>query len=267
MTAMKTFYIESVGLAARGMIGWEAGKAVLLGGDYQAVKLDKYKPKSLPANERRRATQLVRLAFRACEDVMSQSHLDAENLATIFSSSGGDYPVIDQICRTLTDTDRAVSPTQFHNSVHNSAAGYWSIGVGSDQPSCSLSAYDDSLAMGLLEAASLLLIDGYSVLLAIYDTCPPVPLLAKRPITEEFAVAFVLTPEKTEASIASMTLTVSEAASATPVRNDSLSSLYLANPAARVLPFLELLAEQEVGKLVFSMPSEQSLQVTIAPCC
>lgn len=267
MTTMKRFFIEAVGLAAPGLLGWESSKSVLAGGAYVPQPLEKYKPQNLPPNERRRATQLVRLAFRACEDVMQQSALDAKHLATVFSSSGGDYPIIDQICTALCGKDRGVSPTQFHNSVHNSAAGYWSIGVGSDQPSCSLSAYDDSLAMGFIEAASLVLVDEYSVLLAVYDTQPPEPLQAKRAITEDFSVAFVLTPEPSEQSLASVVLSVIEESQSTPVEHGELAGLFQANPAARALPLLELLAQQSEGSIVLAMPSQQSLRLDIKPCC
>ena len=45
-----------------------------------------------------------------------------------------------------------VSPTRFHNSVHNAAAGYWTIGAGAMQPATAISAFDASFAQGLLEA-------------------------------------------------------------------------------------------------------------------
>ncbi len=41
-------------------------------------------------------------------------------------------------------------PTQFHNSVHNAVAGYWSIATKSTQPMTCLAAHDHSFAAGLL---------------------------------------------------------------------------------------------------------------------
>ena len=49
-----------------------------------------------------------------------------------------------------------ISPTRFHNSVHNAAAGYWTIGAGCMQATTALSAYDATFAEGLLEALAQL---------------------------------------------------------------------------------------------------------------
>ena len=43
-----------------------------------------------------------------------------------------------------------ISPTQFHNSVHNAAAGYWHIAAGSAAPSLSVGGHDGAFAAGLL---------------------------------------------------------------------------------------------------------------------
>ena len=57
---------------------------------------------------------------------------------TVFTSSSGDGDNVHEICETLAAADRQVSPTRFHNSVHNAPAGYWSIATRSrralDQP-------------------------------------------------------------------------------------------------------------------------------------
>src|SRR5690606_40428753 len=84
-----------------------------------------------------------------CEDLLRDNPVSIRRCAAVFASSGGDYPIIDQICKALCEPERLVSPTQFHNSVHNSAAGYWSIATGSRAPSTSISAFDDTFAAGL----------------------------------------------------------------------------------------------------------------------
>jgi hypothetical protein len=187
---MKVF-VDAIGLAAPGLPDWKNSVPVLRGDvEYQPVELERYKPEHLPANERRRATDLVRMAFRVCEDMLNQRAVSLTECAAVFASSGGDYPIIDQICTALCAPERMVSPTQFHNSVHNSAAGYWSIATASRAPSTSISAYDDSFMAGLVEAASLCAVERLSVILAVYDIKPPEPLQSKRPITQDFGVAF-----------------------------------------------------------------------------
>ena len=46
----------------------------------------------------------------------------------------------------------SISPTRFHNSVHNAAAGYWGIATGATAAANALCAYDASFGAGLLEA-------------------------------------------------------------------------------------------------------------------
>ena len=73
------------------------------------------------------------------------------------------------MCTTLATTPTAISPTRFHNSVHNAAAGYWTIGTGCRAASTALSAFDRSFAAGLLEAATQCAADGEAVLLVAFD--------------------------------------------------------------------------------------------------
>ncbi|MCF6255577.1 MAG: beta-ketoacyl synthase chain length factor [Gammaproteobacteria bacterium] len=260
-------YVNAVGLAAPGLENWVKGRQVLRGEQPCLSRpLDRYKPKLLPPNERRRATEVVRLAFRACEDAIDSSNLDPSTLAGIFASSGGDTPIVDQICRMLRQPERAVSPTQFHNSVHNAAAGYWSIATGSRAPSTSLAGYDGSFSAGLLEAATQVALDGVSALLAVYDTPPPPPLFAKCFIQDPFAVALVLTAAPDDTSLACLTVGLgAEEKNETPMENIALDAVRLGNPAARSLPLLEALARKKDCQLHLPLPSDGMLMVNLTP--
>ena len=90
-------------------------------------------------------------------------------------------------------SERLISPTRFHNSVHNAAAGYWSIAYGCTEASTSLCAGDASFGAGLLEALAQLAAVAPAVLLLAYDADYPPPLHAKRPIADAFGVALLLT--------------------------------------------------------------------------
>ena len=74
--------------------------------------------------------------------------------AAVFGSSNGDAVVVHDILEALASADRPVSPTQFHNSVHNAAAGYWTIATGSHQPATCLGCHDHTLAASLLKAVA-----------------------------------------------------------------------------------------------------------------
>ncbi len=261
-------HVNAVGLAAPGLEGWAEGRKVLTGEEpYVPQPLDRYKPRLLPPNERRRATELVRVVFRACEDAIDGSNLDPSSLAGVFASSGGDYPIVDQICRALRQPQRAVSPTQFHNSVHNAAAGYWSIATGSRAPSTSLAGYDGSFSAGLLEAAAQVSLEGWPTLLAVYDIPPPPPLLAKRPILNPFAIALILTAEPDDTSVGALTLLPNaNSDSESRIADTTLDAVRLANPAARSLPLLQALARNSSQQLQFTTSTGGILAVEFTPC-
>ncbi len=260
-------YLEAIGLAAPGLIGWNSSKPILAGRQpYAPVALEKYKPTQLPLNEARRATELVRMAFRVAEDLMGNTSIPMRDCANVFSSSGGDYVIVDQICRSLCEPERMVSPTQFHNSVHNSAAGYWSIATGSRLPSSSLSSFDDSFCMGLLEAISLCKTENLPTLLVVYDIKPPFPLSTKRFITLEFGVAFLLSTTSSAESIARLNLSPVGADRPPTKASAELETIRLANPAARSLPLLEILARNQSGTIIFSNANHNSYQLEVNAC-
>ena len=92
--------------------------------------------------------------------------------------------------------ERDVSPTRFHNSVHNAPAGYWSIATGARGPSTSLCAHESSFAAGLLEAAIQAHAEATRVLLIAYDLPHPFPLSAVAPVSAPFGVALLLAPAR-----------------------------------------------------------------------
>lgn len=264
---MITVSLNAVGLVAPGLTGWQASRPTLRGEQpWQHQPLERYKPTRLPRNEARRATDLVRLAFHICEDLAEQTSMDLSECSTVFSSSGGDYPVVDHICRALTEPGKPVSPTQFHNSVHNAAAGYWSIAIGSQAASNSLSAYDDSFQAGLLEAMVQCSQEQQPVLFACYDIRPPEPLQSKRPITESFGCALLLTPQPDDRTLAALTLHPDDTVDNSPPQQQDLGALWQANPAARSLPLLELLARHEAGEVTLKAEQGPGLRLEIQPC-
>jgi hypothetical protein len=235
-------FVESVGLAAPGLSNWEASKPILRREQaYESVPLPPHSPALLPPNERRRASPTVRLAFQAAEDALQTSSIAASELATVFASSDADLNIIHRICLALAATPRAISPTDFHNSVHNAAAGYWSIAAGARGPSSTLSAHDASFAAGLLDACSMVQVDGRDTLLVAFDLPPPDPLYAKRPIAQPAAVALILTRERTANSLAKLRHEYSVEPH-TAMDAPDLEILRLANPATRALPLLAQIA-------------------------
>src|SRR5690606_19035236 len=117
---------------------------------------------------------------------------DPADIATVFTASGADGHNCHALCEQLAGDDRAISPTRFHNSVHNAAAGYWGIATRSMAPSQVLCAYDASFGAGWIDALGQLHAEGGDVLLVAYDSEYPEPLHACRPIPDAAGVALWL---------------------------------------------------------------------------
>jgi len=260
---MKEIFIEAIGLAAPGLLKWQTALPILRGESaYVAQPLPTYAPTLLPANERRRATPTVRLAFQAAEDALTSTALSAAKLATVFTSSDADLNIIHRICSALAATPRLVSPTDFHNSVHNAATGYWSIAVGARAPSTSLSAYDGSFAAGLFEAYGYVLAEGLDTMLVAFDLPPPEPLYAKRPIAQPVGVALILTAERTAQSLAAMRCEQSRELEQA-LTDAELEALRLSNPAARALPVLKALAQARPARIALPLHENSTLVVAL----
>jgi hypothetical protein len=251
-------------MAAPGLPGWSASQAVLTGASpYVATAETPYAPALLPPNERRRATPSVRLAFRAAEDAVTACGADARALASVFSSSDADMAVLHRICAALAQTPRIISPTDFHNSVHNAASGYWSIGVGSNAPTTTISAYDASFTAGLLESVALARERAGDVLLVAYDATAPQPLAAKRPLAFSAGVALVIGPAH-GSGLGSLEVELAGDAE-TRCAAAALEQLRLGNPALRALPLLELLAARRAGTVVLRGTGDMHVAVTFTP--
>ncbi len=133
-------------------------------------------------------------------------------LATVFAASGADGHNCHAICEQLATDDRQISPTRFHNSVHNAAAGYWGIATGSMAPCQVICAYDASFGAGLLDALGQVVLDRQPTLLIAYDSEYPEPLHATRPLPDVAGVAVLLAPEHSERSLACITVAATDGA-------------------------------------------------------
>ncbi|MEJ0086071.1 MAG: beta-ketoacyl synthase chain length factor [Pseudomonadota bacterium] len=261
---MTACFISSVGIAAPGLAGWNASLDILRGAaPYVAIAETPYAPTLLPPNERRRATASVRQAFRAAEDAVAGSGGDARELASVFASSDADMTVLHRICAALAKEPRVISPTDFHNSVHNAASGYWSIAVQSQALTTTLSAYDASFTAGLLEAVGL--VDARrDVLLVVYDAVSPQPLLAKRPLAVSASVAVVLSAHARAGALGRVVIGVGDAPES-QCANPELEALRTANPALRALPLFELLAAKRAASVNLRGTGESQLALSFTP--
>jgi hypothetical protein len=265
MSKALTAWIEGIGFLAPGLPDWPTARAVLRGEQAYAPA-----PSVLPAPAScRRPNAAGQPGRQADAGRRPRSRRPCRRrcrqLATVFSASGADGHNCHALCEQLAGEDRQISPTRFHNSVHNAAAGYWGIATGAMAPCQVICAYDASFGAGLLDALGQVVVDRQTTLLIAYDSEYPQPLFAKRPVPDVAGVGLVLAPQRTERSLAQITV-APDTANAEPLADAALENLRTAIPALRALPLLRKLALGEGGAICLDYLPPMQLGVAIQPC-
>jgi hypothetical protein len=260
-------YIDGIGLCGPGLLDWPAARAVLRGeAAYRHQPTVLTAPASLPSAERRRCGPIVKLSLTVGHAAAAAAELDVSTLPTVFAASGGDGSNCHEICAMLASDDRQISPTRFHNSVHNAAAGYWSIAAAALAPSSVVCAFDASFGAGLLEAVTQTVVDRRASLLIACDTSYPEPLRSARPIPDEFGVGLALAPQRGPRSLARIAVTLCVQQSDL-MPDHAMEQLRSAIPAARCLPILQAIAQGKPAATVIAYLHNVRLAVEVTPCC
>jgi len=259
-------YINGIGLIGPGLTTWADSIAILVENNhYQAQTTILPAPMILPAAERRRSGELVKLTLAVGLEAAQSAGEDPANLACVYTSSSGDGKNCHEICKTLASDDRQISPTRFHNSVHNAAAGYWSIATGAKTPISVLCAYDASFSAGLLEAITQVTADTVSTILIASDTGYPEPLNHARPMSNILGVGMVFSPVINQHSIAKIQVRLSDAP-ADQLAHPALEYLRTTTPAARCLPLLMAIAKQQTTAIALDYLAHMRISVEVTPC-
>ena len=260
-------FVEGVGLLGPGLNSWQASRALLTGAvAYVPLPTVVTASELLPAAERRRTGLPVKLVLAAGHEALRHAGRDPATMATVFTSSAGDGENLHHICASLASPERDISPTRFHNSVHNAPAGYWSIATHSQESSTSLCCHDSSFAAGLLDAAAQVTADVKAVTLIAYDQPYPEPLHSVRPISASFGMAMVLAPQATHPVFAVLDIHfVAGKASESRMTDAALDAVRSAVPAARCLPLLAALARGSSTEIILAFGEKNHLHVAVAP--
>lgn len=259
-------YVNGVGLWGPGLGSWVAACRVLAGAEpYRAVDTPFPAPNLLPPTERRRSSAATRVALYVGQEAISGNGVEASALPSVFATTVADSDTIHAICESIARSERDVSPTRFHNSVFNAAAGYWSIGSGSHQASATVCAYDGTFAAGLLESVTQLQAGSSHVLLIAYDIPCPYPLCEARPIAFPFGMALLLSRAPMARCLGRASVVLVEAGAPTPCGEAALERLRLGNPIARALPVLVAAARGAAARSVLEYVSGNDLAVDFEP--
>jgi hypothetical protein len=267
MTASHTLYVEGIGFWASRLPGWEAARAILRGeAAAPATAQTRPAPALLPPAERRRAPDTVAVSLEVATRACEMAKRDPKLMASVFASTHGDLAISDAICDTLAKTPALTSPTKFHNSVHNAAAGYWTIATGCLRPYTSLSGYTFTFGEGLLEAASQVLSEGGPVLYVAFDIEARGPVGTMQPSRGVFAGALVLSAEAGERALAKLTFDVSAGDSLRPTQaRAENAALVEGNAMANGLPLFEALADAVERQVVQGLAPQLNLRMQVTP--
>ena len=237
-------FVNGVALWAPRLPGWEQARRILSGQEpAPSTPAPRPAPELLPPTERRRAPDTVIVALEAALGACKSAQLPPASLPCVFSSMHGDLAITDYMCATMASTPALVSPTRFHNSVHNAAAGYWTIAAECTRPYTALSAGDFSFGAGLLEACVQALTGSENILLVAYDIDARGPLAPVARSKHLLAAALIVSPLRGARALAHFDLEVIadaglEASRARPEN----AELVAGNSTESCLPLMEALA-------------------------
>ncbi len=263
--SIETAYIEGVAIWSERLPGWDAARRILRGEMEAPTQADKRpSPDLLPPNERRRAPDTVAISLEVGSKACAHAQRDPSTLPSVFASTHGDLAITDYMCETLASTPELLSPTRFHNSVHNAAAGYWAIATGSMQPYTAVSAERYTFGAGLLQALVQAQCDNEAVLLVAYDIAAPGPLATVVSSVGRFGCALVLNHRPSANAKYVLQWQLREHANAAPADPSAQeSSLATGNAMAAALPVFEAIAHSR-GRINCAIGPAMSLDLDIA---
>lgn len=267
MNEQRRAFVDGIAVWGPRLPGWSLARPLLRG---EAKPSENPAPRASPsllaATERRRAPDTVAVALEVAMRATEMAGADPKCVASVFVSAYGDLAINDYLCQTLRDSPTLTSPTRFHNSVHNAAAGYWSIGTGSTQPYTALAAYLETFAAGLLESLVQAAVSRAPVLCVAYDVEACGPLATQIACRDLLGLALLLVPERSRRSVARLAWRLLED-DVPPATTPGAPAAKLAgeNPLAAGLPVFEALAGDSPRTVVLATAGGAGLEIAVEP--
>ncbi|HTV51466.1 MAG TPA: beta-ketoacyl synthase chain length factor [Steroidobacteraceae bacterium] len=263
--ASGSVFIEGIALWAPRLPGWPLAARILRGELPPAAGVSRPAPAVLPANERRRAPDTVAVALEVAAAACAHAERAPSTLPSVFASAYGDLAISDYLCATLARTPLLTSPTKFHNSVHNAAAGYWAIATGCFEPYTAVAAQSYTFASGLLLAAAQACADERPVLYVAYDTAAVGPLATMAATRSMLGAALVLAPGASARALTQLTFRVHEGTR--PVSGARAANAVLCEGSALApsLALFEALADAVPRDIFQSLGPQLTLDLRLEP--
>jgi hypothetical protein len=265
---MRHVWLSGVGILGPGLDGWEQTLAILQRRQaYVPGSVSIPEPAILPPRDRRRCSDTVSLALYVAQQTAQAGRVDLATTPSVFANSAGDGEIVHRLLSALAKPSKLVSPTDFHNSVHNASAFYWSLGTGCQAASTSISAARFSFAAALLKAAMHSLLENTPVIMVCFDKPLLTPLSDTYPLIAPLAVGFALCPRAVGNQLAELDLSwvsnVDAAAEAQRPLLPELAELWSGNPAGHAFPLLEAVANRREAVLYIPGAHDAVLRVDV----
>jgi hypothetical protein len=208
------------------------------------------------AKLRRRSSLLVNMVADVATQASDQAGVPLSRVRIVVGSAFGELATLVEMLDER-ERDGLLSPLRFQNSVHNSAAGQLSIAHRNKTPAMSLAAGNDTVAMVLLEAMTLLALGSDEVLAIVGDEpLPPAMWPGHHPSAVSAALVLARDTDTHIADAAPRTRAILEdlrqvrAASASADRPQGVDG-----PCTAILPLIAALAQERSGRVLVS-PAE-----------
>ena len=261
---LKPVQVAGISFWSTRLPGWDVARAVIRG---EAVAPSANSPRPAPTllapTERRRAPDSVALALEVAAKACEAAQADAGALPSVFASTHGDLAISDYMCSTLATTPTLISPIKFHNSVHNAAAGYWTIGTHCDAPYTAISAHHYTFGLGLLEALVQVIDADRPVLYVAFDVEGKGPLQAMSQSEGLLGVGLVLEPVRSEKRHARISAQIESDVPITTA-NSPAAELVAKNSMAPSFTLFEALAREQAAKVVVATGSNSRLSLDLS---
>lgn len=141
---------------------------------------------------RRGLSDPTRLFMHVAKRALERAQLPAAQMHVVFASAFGEIVAAEKLMAQAL-AENSSSPARFRHSVHNTAAGLFSISAQNRLPATAIAAGWDTPAMGMLEASALLAAGAAHVLLVFVEE--PVPHdISPDHAYPALAAGFVLSP-------------------------------------------------------------------------
>jgi hypothetical protein len=216
-----------------------------------------------PSKQRRRSSLLVNMVADVAAQASAAAGLPLSRLRVVVGSAFGELTTLVEMLEER-ERDGLLSPLRFQNSVHNSAAGQLSIASKNKAPAMSMAAGNDTVAMVLLEAMTLLALGGDEVLAIVADEPLPGaiwPGVRTAPVAAALVLAAAGSGAPTAAQPAPALLEELLHTPAVPDAPDRPQEVD--SPCAAILPLIAALGHGRYGRVNVSPAEDPRWSITV----